>query len=114
MAPSVTSSSSDSNDLLDITKYNAQKLDENLTVRQLLYIYFTAIGDGIPESYKYIDLEFTNVHPGSSFYQALQKGVYLDLIKNRPIALTLDKPASEEVFAKMVKTNFEEDIAFTK
>jgi hypothetical protein len=63
----------DTSELLDITKYNPAKLDENMTVRQLLYLYFNIIGDGIPESYKYIKLEFTNVNPGSSLYRALQK-----------------------------------------
>lgn len=108
-----TTNTTESSDLLDITKYNPAKLDTNLTVRQLLYVYFSAIGEGIPESYQYIKLEFTNVHPGTSIYRALQKWVYLDLIKNRPIALSLDKPASEEVFARMIKTNFDEEITFT-
>jgi hypothetical protein len=113
-ALSVVTPAQESSDMLDITKYNPEKLDQSISIRQLLYVYFSIIGDGIPESYKYIKLEFTNVIPNTSLYAALQKGVYLDLVKNRPISLSLEKTASEDVFAKMVKTNFDEDIAFTK
>ena len=66
-------SAQETNNYLDISKYNPSKLDQSINVRQLLYLYFTIIGDGIPDSYKYIKLEFTNVNPGSSLYKALQK-----------------------------------------
>ena len=54
---------SEQNGLLDISKYSESSLEKTVTIKQLFYIYFSVIGEDIPESYKYIKLNFTNVVP---------------------------------------------------
>ncbi len=109
-----TTKLSEQSELLDISKYNKEKLEQSVTLRQLFYVYFSIVWEGIPESYKYIKLEFQNITPWSELYKALQKGVYLDLVNNRATNLDLDRTASEDSFAKMIRSNFGTEIAYTQ
>lgn len=79
----------------------------NLTIKGLFVFYFNSIWEWIPDSYKYIDLKFLDVQRDTKIYDALQKWVYLDLINNKPIELWLNRLATQDFFAKLIKNNFE-------
>lgn len=98
---------------LDKSIYTQTQLDSNLTVKWLFYLYYNIIWDWIAPSYKYIKLDFNNVETWSSIYDALQKWVYLDLIKNKAVEINLDANASEDIFNKMLSANFWETFAAT-
>ncbi|EKE28134.1 MAG: CtpA [uncultured bacterium (gcode 4)] len=97
-------------DYLDNQKFTESQKNKNLTMQWLFLLYFNAIWEWIPESYRDIELKFKNVSKWTLIYDALQKWVYLDLIKNRPIDLQLNKTAPQSFFAKLVKANFDLDM----
>lgn len=70
-------------------------------------MYFNSVAEyeGIPESYRYIRLDFRNVKSGTPLYEALQKGVYMGFFKNLPIDLKVNEPATKDQFAKAVESN---------
>jgi len=54
--------------------------------REEAFIFFAdLVSADIPESYKFIQLEYINVKEGSKIYKALQQLVYLDKIQNNAI-----------------------------
>jgi hypothetical protein len=60
-------------DFLERQSFSDAQKDTDLTIGTMFYLYFNAIGEGIPDSYKYIDLQFLNVPKSSMAYDALQK-----------------------------------------
>ncbi|MDD2565272.1 MAG: S41 family peptidase [Candidatus Gracilibacteria bacterium] len=110
----ITKATEISDSYLENQNFSDIQKAKSLTVKGLFIFYFNSIGEGIPESYKYIDLKFYDVIAGTQIYTALQKGVYLDLINNKSMNLNLDKLASQDLFAKMVKDNFDLDLIYSK
>ncbi len=98
---------------LNKNSYSESQLQKTLTINWLFILYFNIIWEWLPDSYKYIKLEFLNIKPNTSIYNALQKWVYLNLIKNKKIILNLNKHATEDGFYKMVHSNFEIDIEYS-
>ena len=68
---------------LDKSNYSEAQLQNTLTIKGLFILYYNLIGEWIPETYKYIELKYKNLDKSSLIYDALQKWVYLDLIKNK-------------------------------
>jgi carboxyl-terminal processing protease len=68
----------------------------DVTLEDFLAVYYTHISSDVPESYRYIQLEYTNIQPGTALYKAMQKAVYLDLFPNSAVALPLQKKVTEE------------------
>ncbi|EKE28914.1 MAG: CtpA [uncultured bacterium (gcode 4)] len=99
-------------DYLNNQNFTESQKDKNLTMQGLFLLYFNAIWEWIPESYKDIELKFKNINKWTPIHDALQKWVYLDLIKNRPIDLQLSKTAPQSFFAKLIKTNFDLDLKY--
>lgn len=99
---------------LDNLAFTEAQKQKTLSMKGLFIFYFNAIGEGIPDSYKYIELKFLNITKNTPIYDALQKWVYLDLIKNKTIDLKLNNIATEEFFSKLVTTNFDVNLKFTK
>ena len=62
-------------DYRNISSYPAGSSDRPLTFGGFLTVYFNSVAgyEGIPDSYKYIDLKFLNVEKGTPLYEALQK-----------------------------------------
>lgn len=100
-------------DYLEKQNFNEIQKKKTLTVKWLFVFYFNALWEWLPNSYKYINLKFKNITPETQIYDALQKWVYMDLIKNKEINLSLEKNATQELFAKMVMENFGEEMSFT-
>ncbi|MDD2486744.1 MAG: S41 family peptidase [Candidatus Gracilibacteria bacterium] len=97
-----------SGDYLDRARYSKNQINSALTVKGLFQLYYNIIGEGISPGYKYIKLNYKNVEKGTNLYDALQKGVYLDLIKNKDVTINLDANATEDIFNKMLNVNFNE------
>jgi len=57
--------------------------------------------DTIPESYKYIDLNFSDVLPWTELYKDLQTLVYLDLIKNSSASIYPNKKIDIYTFSML-------------
>ena len=70
--------------------------------REEIFNYLaTFISEDIPSSYKYIQLQFQNISPKSEIYDSLQKLVYLDLIKNTPSNIYINKELNLYWFLKL-------------
>lgn len=103
-------------DYSDIDAYPTGSATRVLNFGGFLTVYFNTIAqyEGIPDSYKYIQLNFTNVTPGTELYSALQKGVYMNFMKNAPIDLNLTKIFTEEDFSKITASNLKQELNTTK
>ena len=76
--------------------------DEPITRWEALIYLADKVDDNLPESYKYIDLYYTWVEESSVEGRALQKLVYLGLIKNSKSNLWLDKNINLQLFEALV------------
>lgn len=97
---------------LENKQFSENQKEKILTNRWLFILYFNAIWEWIPETYKYIDLKFYWIVKWTVIYDALQKWVYLDLIKNKEINLKLDNNSTESLFAKMINDNFQLELEY--
>lgn len=84
----------------------ASKAEHFLNFWEFITIYFNTIWSQIPQSYKYIKLNFKNIDPNSEVYSALQKWVYMDMFPNKKIDLHLDNKVSQKQVVSLVKKNF--------
>ncbi len=94
-------------DYRNINSYPAGSENRPLNFGGFLTVYFNSIAEyeGIPESYKYIRLNFLNVGENTPLYQALQKWVYMGFFKNLPIDLKASELATPDQFARAVESN---------
>lgn len=81
-------------------------LENNLTRWNIFNFFWDNIWSKIPESYKYIKLNFTDIEENTELYDSLQKLVYLDLIKNVKIKINPDKNLDLYTFYKMSEKIF--------
>ena len=90
--------------------------EKPITIKRFLETAFTLLAkeEQIPETYKYISLEFVGVQKGTSLYTALQKGVYMNFIRNEKVKLPLEKAATEEMLADLVRRISGEYLKYTK
>lgn len=65
-------------------------IEESIT-RQEAFEYLGVLIDEIPNSYKYIHLNYKNIEPSSKIEDALKKIVYLDRLPNSNIDLKLEE-----------------------
>lgn len=78
---------------------------------EFLMFYFNAIGKNLPQSASYIEVKYTNIKSGNAFYEALQKGIYMDFIKNTSMRLErLSTHINEGVLNQMILQHFGIDI----
>jgi hypothetical protein len=63
----------------------------------------------IPESYKYMMINFKNLEKDSFIYQTMQKAVYLDIVRNSKVDLGLDKEITIYDFFVLIKKVTGED-----
>ncbi len=75
--------------LISITLFQVSFANSNINRGQAFMFLANQISEEIPSSYKYIDLEYSNIPKSGPVYEALQKLVYLDLIKNSSADLRL-------------------------
>lgn len=99
---------------LDKANYSEVQLKNTLTVKWLFILYYNIIWEWIPDTYKFIKLKYKNVNENTLIYDALQKWVYLDLIKNIEWDLWLSKKATEDVFNRMILKNFWQEFEANK
>ena len=99
-------------DYRDINSYPAGSEGRPLTFGGFLTVYFNSIGDyeGIPESYKYIALNYKNINPDTPLYKALQKGVYMGFFKNLSVNLKDQELATPEQFSRAMESNLGQKI----
>ncbi len=95
-------------DYLERQNFTKEQKKKWMTVWKLFTLYFNAVWEWIPESYKFIDLKFEWVEKDTPIYETLQKWVYLDLIKNTKRNLKLETIATEKLFSLMVEKDFSE------
>ncbi|EKE26951.1 MAG: hypothetical protein ACD_4C00109G0003, partial [uncultured bacterium (gcode 4)] len=105
---------SDEENSLDKTKYTQTQLNTVLSIKWLFTLYYNIIWEWAPKSYKYIKLNFKNIEANTPIYEALQKWVYYDLIKNKVVDLNLSRNASEGLFNTMLTANFWESFSYER
>ena len=54
-------------------------------------------------SYKYIDLQYTNIKPNTYQYTVMQKAVYFDIMPNKKIAFPFNKQLTEKIAVNLLK-----------
>lgn len=84
--------------------------DHDITRAEAFKFLSDYYSEEIPETYKYINLNFIDVYKGQEIYNSLQKLVYLDLIKNNSLRVYPNKNINAYRFyglAKLIlKTDF--------
>jgi len=76
-----------------------------------LTAYFSSIGEDIPDSYQYIDVNITDVTPGTPLHIALQKAIYMNLIKNIDAPINHQHLVTQGMIARIIKDHFTIDVA---
>lgn len=75
--------------------------------REDAFIFFAnEVKSDIPKSYRYIDLEYTGIIPGSDLEDALQALVYVDAINNTALEINGSQNISLEMFEALTKKIF--------
>ncbi|MFZ2912299.1 MAG: S41 family peptidase [Candidatus Absconditicoccaceae bacterium] len=95
-----------------ILTISASKAENFLNFGEFFTAYFDTIGSDIPKSYKYIKLNFKNINQTGKIYDALQKGVYMDLMPNQKIDLKLNQKITQKQVSVLIKSNFDIDIQY--
>jgi len=76
-----------------------------------LTAYFSSIGEDIPDSYQYIDVNITDVTPGTPLHIALQKAIYMNFIKNIDAPINHQHLVTQGMIARIIKDHFTIDVA---
>jgi len=79
------------------------RLETNITRSDAFDFLASYVDKNVPESSKYIKLNFKDVLPGSALYTNLQKLVYLDLIKNADTYISPQKTIDVYSFQKLTE-----------
>ncbi len=91
---------------------SVSKAERFLSFGEFFTIYFNTIWSDIPKSYKYIKLNFKNIPQTWKVYDALQKWVYMDLLPNQNIDLSLRQKITQKQISTLIKSNFDMDIQY--
>lgn len=81
------------------SNYNQIDLWKKITYEEAYFFLFDNLN--VPESYKFIDLKYSNLLLEDEVYSSLQKGVYLDILKNIDIKIPLEKKISYKDFISL-------------
>ena len=78
-----------------------------ITYEQFATYYLTTItqNQDIQDSYKYIDIKYTNVKSGTYLYKLIQKWVYLNVFPNVKIQLPLNKKITQKQASLLIKNS---------
>lgn len=69
--------------------------------------YFGIIASDIPESYKYIEVKYTNVSQDPKLYDSLQRAIYMGYFPNSAIDLPLEREMTQGDAVKIIEQNFD-------
>lgn len=83
--------------------------EDYLNFGQTMKTYFDYVWQDIPESYKYIKLQYKNLEVSSDYYLPFQKWVYLGLFPNWNATLPLTTNINQKAFASLVNKFFSID-----
>jgi len=72
--------------------------------------YFEDLGQEVPPSYQYIELNYKNLDQNQKLHQALQKGVYLNFIPNAEVNFPWNEFITQKTAAQLIQKNFNIDI----
>lgn len=99
-------------DYRNINSYPVGSENRPLTFGGFLTVYFNSVAEyeNIPESYKYITLNFRNIEKNTPLYAALQKWVYMGFFKNLSIDLKTTELATPDQFVRAVESNLGQKI----
>lgn len=75
-----------------------------LNFGEFLTVYFEWISEDVPNTWKYIDVEYDNVRKWTALYQSLQKWIYMDLFPNLDQDLPTDKYLTQDFVTKFLST----------
>lgn len=98
--------------LLLILTISVSKAEKFLNFGEFFTVYFDTIWSDIPQSYKYIKLNFKNINNTWKVYNALQKWVYMNLLPNQKIDLKLNQKITQKQVSMLIKSNFDTDIQY--
>lgn len=98
--------------ILIIISLQTTKAEYFLNFADFFTVYFDTIWADIPQSYKYIKLNFKNINQDSKVYPSLQKWVYMDLMSNQNINLHLNQKITQKQVSILIKSNFGIDIQY--
>jgi len=89
---------------LNNSNLDNNKLNKKITrIQAFEYIWTYLIPENIPNSYKYIKLDYKDIKSTNKNYDLIQKLVYLDIIPNNNFNLLLDNNINSYVFYDLVE-----------
>lgn len=77
-----------------------------MTLGSFFEDYVDAIAPDMPQSYRHIQLNFTNTSLTDNQRETLQKIVYLDLFPNIPISFPYNTPINERIGSLLIERNY--------
>lgn len=83
----------------------ASTYNKNLTYEQFLNLYLTTVtqNQDIPESYKDINIKYTNVKSGTYLHKLIQKWIYLNIFPNVKLQLPLSSKITEKQASLLIQ-----------
>lgn len=89
------------------------QVQQGVTLREFLVLYFSYFGQDLPASYTNIALSFTNVAHDKLLVDALKKGIYMDMLPNQSWSLpNLYQLVPEQLLAEFLSRHFRVTIDF--
>lgn len=87
---------------------------EDITYEQFITYYLTTItlNQDIQDSYKYIDVKYTNVKAGTYLHKLIQKWIYLNIFPNVKLQLPLNKPITQKQANLLIKSSLNLSITY--
>ncbi len=89
-----------------VSRDEIAKQNTDLTRADVFNFFAWYFDDKIPESYKYINLNFTGLDKDSKVYSSLQKLVYLNLLENKRWNIEINKYFNKYLFFKYAEKIF--------
>jgi C-terminal peptidase prc len=93
----------------------------NLNFEDFLVVYFEWVSINLEKSWINTDelcqntlVKYTNVSPWTQLYEALQKGICLNLFPNIAIPLPLSDYLTQDKVAQLLSSNFKNQISYSK
>jgi len=83
--------------------HKTEIINKSLTYQDFFIQYFDTLGENLPQSYKYIQLNYKNIEKNTPIYKSLQKWVFLGILWNETISLPLKKLATQRIIAQIIK-----------
>jgi len=89
-----------------VSKSTYEDNKKEISIWEMFIFFGELYNKKIPETYKYIDLKIEWVEKNTKMYYNLQKLVYVDVLKNNPIKINLNKKINAYAFYRFAEKSY--------